>query len=80
MEHESFENETIAAFLNDNFVSIKLDREERQKNIKSRNIHLSVYTITHEAEFTRAIALGARAVVTDIPHELVEMRNKLYPL
>jgi glycerophosphoryl diester phosphodiesterase len=53
--------------------------EERQKNIKSRNIHLSVYTITHEAEFTRAIALGARAVVTDIPHELVELRNKLFP-
>jgi uncharacterized protein YyaL (SSP411 family) len=29
MEHESFENATIAQFLNDNFVSIKLDREER---------------------------------------------------
>lgn len=29
MEHESFENETIAAFLNENFVSIKVDREER---------------------------------------------------
>jgi uncharacterized protein YyaL (SSP411 family) len=29
MEHESFENESIAAFLNDNFVSIKVDREER---------------------------------------------------
>jgi len=53
--------------------------EERQKNIKSRNIHLSVYTITHEAEFQRAMDLGARAVVTDIPHELVELRNKLYP-
>ncbi len=53
--------------------------EERQKNIKSRNIHLSVYTITHEEEFQKAIALGARAVVTDIPHELVELRNKLYP-
>jgi glycerophosphoryl diester phosphodiesterase len=54
--------------------------EERQKNIKSRNIHLSVYTITHEAEFQRAMELGARAVVTDIPHELVELRSKLYPL
>jgi hypothetical protein len=53
--------------------------EERQKNIVSRNIHLSVYTITNEEEFKRAIALGARAVVTDIPHELVELRNKLYP-
>ena len=29
MEQESFENEAIAAFLNEHFVSIKLDREER---------------------------------------------------
>ncbi len=29
MEHESFEDEGIAKFLNDNFVSIKVDREER---------------------------------------------------
>ncbi|MGA2367636.1 MAG: thioredoxin domain-containing protein [Dehalococcoidia bacterium] len=29
MAHESFENEEIAKFLNDNFVSIKVDREER---------------------------------------------------
>ena len=29
MEHESFENESIASFLNDHFVSIKVDREER---------------------------------------------------
>ena len=29
MEHESFENESIAAYLNENFVSIKVDREER---------------------------------------------------
>ncbi len=29
MEHESFENESIAGFLNQNFVSIKVDREER---------------------------------------------------
>lgn len=29
MEHESFENEVIAAFLNENFVPIKVDREER---------------------------------------------------
>jgi uncharacterized protein YyaL (SSP411 family) len=29
MEHESFENEEIARILNDNFVSIKVDREER---------------------------------------------------
>ncbi|MCU1265106.1 MAG: Thioredoxin domain containing protein [Acidobacteria bacterium] len=29
MEHESFENEEIAELMNDNFVSIKVDREER---------------------------------------------------
>jgi len=29
MEHESFENEDIAKLLNDGFVSIKVDREER---------------------------------------------------
>jgi hypothetical protein len=29
MAHESFENEEVAKFLNDNFVSIKVDREER---------------------------------------------------
>ena len=29
MEHESFENEAIAKILNDHFVSIKVDREER---------------------------------------------------
>ncbi len=29
MEEESFENETVAQFMNDNFVAIKVDREER---------------------------------------------------
>lgn len=29
MEHESFENKEIAKILNDHFVSIKVDREER---------------------------------------------------
>ncbi len=29
MEHESFENEGIAALMNENFVNIKVDREER---------------------------------------------------
>ena len=29
MEHESFENEEIAKIMNDNFISIKVDREER---------------------------------------------------
>src|SRR6266480_48458 len=29
MEHESFENDSVAAVLNEHFVSIKVDREER---------------------------------------------------
>ncbi len=29
MEHESFENEEVAKFMNEHFVSIKVDREER---------------------------------------------------
>ena len=29
MEHEVFENETIAAYLNEHFISIKVDKEER---------------------------------------------------
>ena len=29
MEHESFENEAIATFMNDHFIAIKVDREER---------------------------------------------------
>lgn len=29
MEHESFENAEVASFLNDHFISIKVDREER---------------------------------------------------
>jgi hypothetical protein len=29
MEHESFENEEIAKIMNENFVNIKVDREER---------------------------------------------------
>src|SRR2546421_8807285 len=29
MEHESFENDEIASILNEHFVSIKVDREER---------------------------------------------------
>ncbi|MBI9100482.1 MAG: thioredoxin domain-containing protein, partial [Spirochaetaceae bacterium] len=29
MEHESFEDEDVARFMNDNFIAIKVDREER---------------------------------------------------
>ena len=31
MEHESFEDEEVAKVLNDKFVSIKVDREERRR-------------------------------------------------
>ena len=40
MEHEVFEDKTIAAFLNDHFVSIKVDREERPDIDKHyQNVH-----------------------------------------
>ena len=29
MEHESFENEQVASIMNENFINIKVDREER---------------------------------------------------
>jgi hypothetical protein len=29
MEHESFENEQVAGIMNENFINIKVDREER---------------------------------------------------
>lgn len=41
MERESFENETIAKFLNEHFISIKVDREERPDVDK---IHMSFMT------------------------------------
>ena len=48
---------------------------ERLENIRSRNIHLSVYTISSIAEFEKARSLGAKAVVTDIPEELLKFRK-----
>ncbi len=41
MEHESFEDETTAAFMNEHFVCIKVDREERPDLDK-------VYQISHQ--------------------------------
>ena len=35
MERESFRNQAIAAIMNDNFVCIKVDREERPTSTKS---------------------------------------------
>jgi glycerophosphoryl diester phosphodiesterase len=45
-------------------------------DIKMRNIHLSVYTITTTDGYDRARAVGAKAVVTDVPHLLREYRDK----
>lgn len=41
MEHESFEDEATAAFMNEHFVSIKVDREERPDLDK-------IYQLTHQ--------------------------------
>lgn len=35
MEHESFEDAEVAAIMNDNFVNIKVDMEERPTSIRS---------------------------------------------
>ncbi|MEL6965104.1 MAG: DUF255 domain-containing protein, partial [Pseudomonadota bacterium] len=42
MAHESFENEAIAALMNEHFVNIKIDREERPDldQIYMRALHL----------------------------------------
>ena len=42
MEHESFENEAVAKIMNDNFISIKVDREERPDvdNVYMDALHL----------------------------------------
>src|SRR5437867_8227314 len=43
MEHESFENSEIAKLMNDNFVNIKVDREERPD---IENIYMAVCQMT----------------------------------
>jgi glycerophosphoryl diester phosphodiesterase len=48
---------------------------QRLEDIRMRNIHLSVYTISSIAEFEQARSLGAKAVVTDIPEELLKFRK-----
>jgi uncharacterized protein YyaL (SSP411 family) len=35
MERESFENDAIAALMNEHFVNIKVDREERPTSTRS---------------------------------------------
>lgn len=45
MEHESFENKEIAKILNDHFVSIKVDREERPDVDRVYMTYLQVTTL-----------------------------------
>lgn len=47
-------------------------------DIKKRNLFLSIYTITKNVDFDQAIREGAKAVVTDIPSELVAYRNSQF--
>ncbi len=47
MEHESFENHEIAKILNDNYVSIKVDREERPDVDRVYMTYLQVNTSFH---------------------------------
>src|SRR5438874_8546933 len=46
MEHESFENPAIAKLMNDNFVNIKVDREERpdldRKSTRLNSSHVEI--------------------------------------
>lgn len=44
MAHESFENEDIAKVLNDKFISIKVDREERPDVDKA---YMTFVQVTH---------------------------------
>lgn len=46
MEHESFENQDIAKILNDHFVSIKVDREERPDVDRVYMTYLQVILLT----------------------------------
>lgn len=52
--------------------------ERRIDDIRTHNIHLSVYTINTKAGFERALACGAKGIVTDVPRELVKIRAELF--
>lgn len=52
--------------------------DQRVRDIKSRNLHLSVYTIATEEEFKRAVQLGAKAVVCEQPEKFVKLRDSLF--
>ncbi len=52
MERESFENKDLAKLLNDNFVSIKVDREERPDLDEA---HMAAVIITHSGGWPMTI-------------------------
>ncbi|HYM20771.1 MAG TPA: glycerophosphodiester phosphodiesterase [Candidatus Kapabacteria bacterium] len=54
--------------------------ERRMEDIKSNNIHLSVYTINTHEEFEHAVAVGAKGIVTDRPRNLVKFRREMFGL
>jgi glycerophosphoryl diester phosphodiesterase len=51
--------------------------ENTRKDILSHKLFLSVYTITEAQKFSEAINKGAKAVVTDIPRELLAYRDSM---
>jgi uncharacterized protein YyaL (SSP411 family) len=60
MEHESFENDAIAALMNENFVNIKVDREERPD---LDQIYMSaVQMMTHQGGWPMTVFLTPEAV------------------
>ena len=60
MEHESFENEAIANLMNENFVNIKVDREERPD---LDQIYMSaVQMMTHHGGWPMTVFLTPEAV------------------
>jgi len=60
MEHESFENEAIAKVMNDNFVNIKVDREERPD---LDQIYMSaVQMMTHHGGWPMTVFLTPDAI------------------
>ncbi len=60
MEHESFENEAIAKLMNDNFVNIKVDREERPD---LDHIYMNaVQLMTHRGGWPMTVFLTPEAV------------------
>src|SRR6266542_4223002 len=60
MEHESFENEAIANLMNENFVNIKVDREERPD---LDQIYMNaVQMMTHQGGWPMTVFLTPEAV------------------